>query len=103
MYKFSDSWLFGFPLEKKKTKNLPWVSIHSGPPAHGVGRHDGQHLGGLDAHHVVGVPQQSPQALQAACGAERPLNGYQSPGSASPEANRRARIGNSGQQRHHGP
>lgn len=27
-----------------------------GSPAHVVGGHDVQHLGGLDAHQVVGVP-----------------------------------------------
>lgn len=43
-----------------------------------MGRHDVQHLGGLDPHHAVGILQQSFQALQAACEAEKPLDIYQS-------------------------
>lgn len=47
---------------------VAWVSIGSCPPADVMGGHDVEHLGGLDAHQVVVIPQQGPQALQAACG-----------------------------------
>lgn len=52
-----------------------WAGARArGSPAHVVGSHDAQHLGGLDAHQVVGVLQQGFQALQAACGAEGPMS-----------------------------
>lgn len=64
-----------------------------GSPAHVVGGHDAQHLGGLDAYEVVGVLQQGFQALQAACGAEGPTNVLQAQTPAYPEVDGRADVG----------
>ena len=64
-----------------------------GSPAHVVGGHDAQHLGGLDAYKVVGVLQQGFQALQAACGAEGPTGVLQAQIPADPEVDGCADVG----------
>lgn len=64
-----------------------------GSPAHVVGGHDAQHLGGLDAYEVVGVLQQGFQALQAACRAEGATNVLQAQTPADPEVDGRADVG----------
>ena len=64
-----------------------------GSPAHVVGGHDAQHLGGLDAYKVVGVLQQGFQALQAACGAEGPTGVLQAQTPADPEVDGCADVG----------
>lgn len=69
-------------------QSLTLVSRERCPPAHVMGRHDVQHLGGLDPHLVISILQQSFQALQAACEAEKPLNLYQSQKSNNLEVNR---------------